>query len=293
MVICLFITPFLVNTKKQPDKPSAITPEKNKCELLIEVNDTTISVEEYLVGVLAGEMPANFQLEALKAQAIAARTYVLKQTNFGEKPILSTTAHQVYQDQNLRKEKWKTAFSQNEQKLQLAVQQTEQQVLTYNEQLITAMFHASSNRQTESAENYSGNEIPYLIAVTSPEQPDQQPLHMTFKQLNKLLQSQFTAADYQNAQIKKNSTGRIQQIKIANQSWTGREFRELLALRSTDFTWQPSTTGVTLITTGYGHGVGMSQQGANTMAQSGSTAAEIVAHYYPQTTVQTINYCQK
>ena len=110
----------------------------NACQLFIKVNGVEIEIDDYLIGVLAGEMPASFHEEALKAQAIAARTYALKKMSQGEKEILSTTAHQVYQDQKLRQEKWQAAFATNEENLAQAVRQTANQVITYNGELITA-----------------------------------------------------------------------------------------------------------------------------------------------------------
>lgn len=160
-------------------------PESTSCPLFIKMNNTTVPIEDYLIGVIAGEMPASFHMEALKAQAIASRTYVLRQTDYGKKPILTTTAHQVYNDQELREEKWKTTFAENEEKITDAVKQTANQILTYNDELITAMFHASSFQYTESAENYSGNPIPYLTATTSPEQLNQEQTMYTFAELNK------------------------------------------------------------------------------------------------------------
>lgn len=293
-IICvlLFLVPFTLKTNKRT--PSTETTESTtSCPLFIKTNDTTIPIEDYLIGVLAGEMPASFDVEALKAQAIASRTYVLKQTDFGKKPILTTTAHQVYNDQELREEKWKTTFAENEQKITEAVQQTANQILTYNDELITAMFHASSFQHTESAENYSGNPIPYLTATSSPEQLNQEQTTYTFEEINKKLNQKFSKAQLLNAKLQKNDTNRIEQITIHNKMWSGRELRTLLNLRSTNFTWEPTATGITIKTYGYGHGVGMSQYGANAMAQDGLTAERILSHYYPSTTIKTINYCKK
>lgn len=293
IVISLFLTPVFMKKNETKQSISTVEKEKDECQILIKINDTTIPLEEYLVGVLAGEMPASFHEEALKAQAIASRTYVLKQTNNGQTPISATTAHQVFHDKDLREERWKAAFAQNEQKVQQAVEQTKHQVLTYEGQLITAMFHASSFQKTESAENYSNSVIPYLQSVTSPEALEATVTTYTYKDLNKLLHQNFTVAQYKNAKVRANSSGRVQSLTIANKTWTGREMRELLQLRATYFTWKSTPKGVTLTTLGYGHGVGMSQEGANTLAQGGTKAQEILAHYYPNTAVQTFDYCQK
>ena len=294
-IICvlLFLIPLTFKTKKPSISSTDPITETASCPLLITANNETIPIEEYLIGVLAGEMPASFHLEALKAQAIAARTYVLKQTDYGAKPILTTTAHQVYNDQNLREQKWQTTFAENEQKLTEAVQQTANQILTYNDELITAMFHAASYQQTESAKNYSGNFIPYLRTTTSPEKVDPEETHYTFEQLNKMLQQNFTKSELQNAKIQLNDSKRIEQIKIGKKIWSGREIRTLLNLKSSSFKWSATATGITITTLGYGHGVGMSQYGANAMAHSGTAAEQILAHYYPNTTLKLINYCKK
>ena len=155
------------------------------------------------------------------------------------------------------------------------------------------MFHSSSNQTTESAKNYSGNNIPYLQAVSSPEENTAQQTFFTFAELNTKLQKKYSTKQYNNVQIKRNDTNHVEQITIHNKKWSGREIRELLNLRSTNFTWQASAKGVTITTYGYGHGVGMSQNGANTMAGQGSTAQQILAHYYPNTTLKKVNYCEK
>lgn len=292
-IICvlLFLVPFTLKSNKRT--PSIEPTESTSCPLFIKANNTDVPVEDYLIGVIAGEMPASFHMEALKAQAIASRTYVLKQTDYGKKPILTTTAHQVYNDQQLREEKWKTTFAENEEKIREAVKQTANQILTYNDELITAMFHASSYQYTESAENYSGNPIPYLTATTSPEQLNQEQTTYTFAEVNKKLKQNFSKFQLQNAKLQRNDTNRIEQITINKKTWSGREMRTLLNLRSTNFTWEPTAAGITIKTYGYGHGVGMSQYGANAMAQGGITAENILSHYYPSTTLKSINYCKK
>src|SRR5690606_21239625 len=223
--VLLFLVPFTLKSKKQT---SIIEPtESTSCPLFIKVNDTEVPIEDYLIGVIAGEMPANFHMQALKAQAIASHTYVLKQTDYGKKPILTTTAHQVYNDQELREEKWKTTFAENEEKITEAVMQTANQILTYNDELITAMFHASSFQYTESAENYSGNPIPYLTATTSPQQLTQEQTPVTCTELNKKLKHHCSKVQRQNAKLQRNGTNRIEQITIHKKTWSGRELRTL------------------------------------------------------------------
>lgn len=293
IIISLFTFPLLFKSTRADPSDETDTENPSCKPLLIQTTNATLPIEEYLIGVLAGEMPASFHLEALKAQAIAARTYVIKQTDYGKKPIQTTTAHQVFNDETSRKQKWQTAFAEHEQKLTQAVEQTAHQILTYNEQPITAMFHAASHKQTESAENYSGNSIPYLTATSSPEQTTGEQAHYSYDHLAKKLQHKLTKAQLQKAKLHYNDTNRVEQITIGKKTWSGREFRTLLDLRSTYFTWQPTAKGITITTYGYGHGVGLSQYGANTMAQNGSTAEQILAHYYPTTTLESLNYCEK
>ena len=295
IIILLFCIPlyFVKGLKSTPptlETPAA--PEK-QCEIYVKVNDKEIALNEYLVGVLAGEMPASFHEEALKAQAIAARTYALKKTEYGKKEIQATTAHQVFQSEEKRKEKWQAVFSTYENKIEQAIEATGDQVLTYDGELITAMFHASSSKQTESAKNYSGHDIPYLQAVSSIEEPLSETVNFTFTQLNEKLKQQLSATAYGNMSLARNNTNRIEQVTVGKVVWSGREFRELLQLKSTDFTVKWSAKGLEITTRGYGHGVGMSQHGANAMAKNGTTVEAILNNYYPGAQIEEANYCKE
>lgn len=292
LCLLLFLLP-LYFLRSNEEHSSIVAPPVESCTLTIKVNGQEVELNDYLIGVLAGEMPVSFHEEALKAQAIAARTYALKQTDTGKKEIQSTTAHQVFNTAETRQQKWKTAFAANENKLAQAVKETDNQVLMYEGQLITAMFHSTSIKQTESAENYSGSNIPYLQAVFSPEQRPAEQVLFTFKELNQLLKQSFNSKHYQNAKIIRNDSNRVEEIEINGKKWSGRDFREQLNLRSTNFTWKWSTQGVSVTTLGFGHGVGMSQYGADTMAQNGQTAEQILAHYYPGTKLEKMNFCTK
>lgn len=272
IVVLLFIIP--LQFKKKPVSEAA-----EECEISITFAESSESIplEQYLVGVLAGEMPASFDLEALKAQAIAARTYAIHQTNYGASPIKQTTAHQVYKEELNPK---------YEKKLKRAVKETKNQILTYNGVPITAMFHAASNGQTETSENFSGTSIAYLTAVSSPEEyADVQTF--TLAQINQALQGSFSMQQIGQARMTRNSTNRVETITIGSQSWTGREFRELLKLKSADFTIKVDQQ-VHIETKGYGHGVGMSQYGAEELAAGGKSAEEIVQHYYPNTQLEQL-----
>lgn len=273
IVVLLFIIPLQFKKKSLPKEVA----EECVISITFAESNEALPLEQYLVGVLAGEMPASFDLEALKAQAIAARTYAIHQTNYGANPIKQTTAHQVYKEELNPK---------YEKKLKRAVKETKNQILTYNGEPITAMFHAASNGQTETSENFSGTQIAYLTAVSSPEEYTDTE-SFTLAQINQALQGNFSLAQIGQAQITRNNTNRVETITIGNRSWTGREFRELLGLKSADFTITVNQ-GVHIETKGYGHGVGMSQYGADALAAGGKDAKEIVQHYYPNTKLEQL-----
>lgn len=284
IVICMLFTVPLLYYKKP--KPVA-----EPCEVLITIEGVakSIPLEHYLIGVVAAEMPASFHPAALQAQAIAARTYVIRNTDYGKKAIKPTTAHQVFIDEKARQQKWLTAFAQYESKITEAVKTTTGQIILYKEEPISAMFHASSNGVTESAENYGGQDIPYLQSVASPEE-NSETVKLTVNELNAKLQTNWTQEDFLNLQLERNSSGRVQTVK-GKKNFSGREFRELLQLRSTDFMMMEEGNDIVIATKGYGHGVGMSQYGANELAKNEATAQQILTHYYPQTTIG--NVCTK
>lgn len=287
-VVCiLFFLPFLFYKEQR----STVQQEK-ECEIMITVEGMSnpIPLEQYIIGVVAAEMPASFHPEALKAQAVAARTYVIRTTNFGEKSIKPTTAHQVFATKEARQEKWLTAFSQYEQKITAAVEATASQILTYKNEPIEAMFHASSNGLTESAYNYSGNDIPYLRMTTTPEQ-DTQAITFSVAALNTALGVKWTQSDYLALKLVRNESGRVEKVS-GKQSWSGREFRDLLSLRSTDFAISQNGADINIKTRGYGHGVGMSQYGANEFAKNGRSMEQILLHYYPNTAFTPLK-CKK
>ena len=273
IIVLLFVIP--LRYKNNESKPAA----KEECEFLITLaaSNEQVPLERYLIGVLAGEMPASFHEEALKAQAIAARTYAIHRTNYGATPIQQTTAHQVYKEE---------VDPKYEEKLKQAVNATKNKILTYNDQPITAMFHAASNGQTESSQNYSGTQIAYLTTVSTPEEYVETQT-FTLAQLNEQLKTAYSLTQIAQAQITRNDTNRVERITIGQTTWTSREFRELLGLKSTDFTISVKNE-IEIQTKGYGHGVGMSQYGAQELALNGRTVDEILAHYYPQTTLTAL-----
>lgn len=286
-VLALLFLPLLLHDK-EPTKQAQTSNKQNPKSFILSIpskitlsaSNEQIPLDDYVMGVVAAEMPASFHMEALKAQAVAARTYAIHQTKSLTLPIQTSTIHQVYFPvNNLTKE--------YEEKVRAAVEATKNEVVTYQNQIISAMFHAASNGQTESALNFSGTDYPYLQSVTSLETKEQE-MTFTLIQVNHLLQSTLTLADITNAKITKNETGRVKSIQIGSKTWTGREFREHLQLPSTDFTISVNNNSIIIKTKGYGHGVGMSQVGAHQLAEGGYSYKEILAHYYQNTKINKI-----
>ncbi|MFA1737542.1 stage II sporulation protein D [Lysinibacillus fusiformis] len=303
-VLCLmgalYVLPVLgLSERREEVQPP--TADEKACEIFIEVEGQKekIPLETYITGVVAAEMPVSFKKEALKAQAIAARTYALKTTNYGKKAIAPTVARQVFYDESQRKANWASNFLGNEKKIVEAINETKGQVLLYNNDLITAMFHSTSNGQTESAYGYSGNNIPYLQSVasisdqSSPKFEAEQ--EWSLAQWNKLWPIQWQASDFNRIQLFYNDSGRVERLQLGNNVWTGREVRTFLGIPSTDFSivYNSNTRKVHVKTKGYGHGVGMSQYGAEAMANDGQTAAEILHYYYQDIEIKKIDACLK
>ena len=249
-----------------------------------------LPLETYLIGVVSGEMPALYELEALKAQAVAARTYTMQLLN-SQDAIYDTVKHQVYLDNEQLKEKWKDKFDIYYEKVSQAVMETAGQVITYEEELIKPFYFSISNGYTENSEDYWSTAYPYLKSVNS-EWDTTAPNYeveteFTIDQLrikfdnNKLTKDSFTI-------LNKTEGNNVDEILVGDKVYSGREFREILSLRSADFSLNFSDNKVTITTYGYGHGVGMSQYGANELAKQGKTYDEIISHYY-----QNVNIIEK
>ena len=309
MIVVLFTLPtlFMKNkeTKAIPASDSAaIEPQQisnktknNECNIQIQIQGEgeKYSLEEYIVGVVAAEMPVSFDIEALKAQAIASRTFALKRTNFGENSIEPSVSAQAFANENQRKRDWGKNFAQNEAKIRKAVQATKGQVLVYQNELITAMFFSTSNGKTESSKGFSGQSIPYLQSVSVPSSEKSSPRYhtdysFTLEQWNALFNQPWTKANIQNMNISRNNSGRVETIQSGDFKWSGREVRETLQLASTDFTikWDDGNKKVQVKTTGYGHGVGMSQYGANALADKGANVKEILYHFYQHVKIENL-----
>lgn len=241
-----------------------------------------MDLEEYLIGVVGAEMPASFQMEALKAQAVVARTYALKLLASGKK-LTDTVSTQVYKDNNELKKLWGNSYSTYYQKIKEAVTSTKGVSVYYQGNYINALYHSTSNGKTEDASMVWGNSVPYLKSVDSKWDVQASSYLREIKEdftnvLNLLGISNDTNIQFEI--ISRDESGRVEKIKVGDKIFDGVTFRNLLKLRSTDFSIMVINNQVSITTKGYGHGVGLSQYGANGMAQEGYTYKEILKHYY-------------
>jgi len=261
----------------------------------------TVPLEAYVEGVVAAEMPAEFELEALKAQALAARTYIVKRLQegrFDDVPagahVVDSVKHQAYLDDAQRRERWGAQYEWKTRRIQQAVADTAGKVLTYEGKPIDATFFSTSNGFTENANEYWERPVPYLRSVPSPwdiESPRfEERKVLSVGELEQKLGVKISAAAASNGswyQVLDRTTGnRIGKVRVGEKEFSGREIREKLGLNSSAFTMHVESNRVIITTRGYGHGVGMSQWGANGMAKSGKKAEQIVKYFYQGVTLQ-------
>ena len=271
-------------TKSQTSSQTTTKKVDNNIYISLNKNGkvSKIELEEYLIGVVGAEMPAAFHIEALKAQAIVSRTYALKKHSKGE-VLKANESNQSYKTNSELKSLWGSNYETYYNKIKKAVTSTKGKYLTYNGKYIEAVFHSTSNGKTESSVNVWGNSYPYLVSVASPydnlNKTFTKSVKISFNDLSKKLG--FSINQETTWQIvSKTSGNRVKEIKVDNHSYSGVALRNLLGLRSADFDVSVKEDGVVFTTRGYGHGVGLSQYGANGYAKNGSTYEQILKHYY-------------
>jgi stage II sporulation protein D len=252
---------------------------------------TNLLLEEYVIGVVAGEMPASFNEEALKAQAIAARSFAVNKINTTKSDfdVLKDKRSQVYITEDEMRSKWQDSFSKYYEKIKNAVLDTKGQVMKYNDEVISAYYFAMSNGMTEDVSLVFGNSKDYLKSVNSEWDKNIKNFEVTknyskeeFKKLLGIKDKEITIG-----KIEYSKTNRVNNITINNKKYKGTEIRKLLNLRSTDFKIDIKDK-ITITTRGYGHGVGMSQYGANEMAKRGYKYDEILKYYYQNIIIENI-----
>lgn len=268
----------------------------------------TIKLEDYVAGVVAGEMPASFEKEALKAQAVAARTYALSKikraasagnaAEHPKAPLCDSTHCQVYRSKSeLLDQKGENWINNGWKDILEAVKATDGQVMYYQESLVEQpLFHSSSGGKTENSEDVFVSALPYLRSVDSLYEGDAPNQHesvsVSFNTFSSKVKAKYKASSVSPESIKilsRTEGGRVEQIQVGDAILSGRNIRDLFGLRSADFTFAfDGNNSIVFTTKGFGHGVGMSQWGANGMAQAGFKYQEILMHYYSGITIGPI-----
>ena len=289
LIAVLIVIPFavvIISLKKEESKFKF----NNNLHVRVKNEETgiisTVAFEDYIIGVLAGEMPITFEMEALKAQAVAARSYVMKKMIYNKEKnydVVDTVMNQVYLSDDYLKQVWKEDYDDKINKIKLAVQQTYHEYLEYDGEVIDAMFFSTSVGKTENSEEVFSNSIPYLRSVDSSWDEISPVYEVNYKFSKDDFFSKLNLKPTDTLEIEileSTSTGRIKKIKINNLLFNGSEIVSKLNLKSNHFNIKEENNSINITTKGYGHGVGMSQYGAQAMALKGSDYKEILYHYY-------------
>ena len=288
-LLLIIIIPYLIVNKSVDEEMKFYYVSNKFVRVKRDSTEEIISVpfEEYIKGVLAGEMPISFHKEALKAQAVAARSYVLKKMETAkekEYDVVDTVMNQVYLDEETLKERWKEKYIENNNKLKEVIIETKGEYLTYDNQIVEAFFFSTSTGKTENSGEVFMTQLPYLTSVDSTWDEEVSPVFND--------SVEYSVSDFctklnipykENITIeilKTTSTGRIKNLKINNKEFSANEVVNALKLRSTYFDIKQINSNIIINTKGYGHGVGLSQYGALAMAKKGYSYEEILKHYY-------------
>ena len=294
IVVAVILLPFAVISFKSNETnfllEEKVKPKSKDLDIsvnLVNGDDIlTLSLNDYLIGVVSAEMPASFSEEALKAQAVAARTYTLAKYKEGE-PITIRITEQAYLSNEELKKLWEDNYETYYNKIKDCVDSTNNEVITYNGNLIHAYYYAMSNGYTEDAAVVFKEELPYLSVLASPYEEENKNFsydkEFSYEEFLKFLS--LDNREFKIENVVRNGSNRVDKITINGKTFTGIEVRTLLDLRSTDFKIVKTGEIITVTTKGYGHGVGMSQYGANYMAKEGKTYPEILTYYYQNTKI--------
>ena len=283
-----------LDSSPQP-QPTAVPAPEEIVLLLPDGTEQSMPMEDYVLGVLAAEMPAAFEPEALKAQAVAARTYGMycaAADKHGTAQVCGDFACcQAWISQDKMRQNWGGSYEANLKKLRAAIEETQGEYLAYEGAPVFAAFHSSSAGMTEDC-GAVWNPRPYLVSVDSPETADDVPNYISLLDCAPLdfrdtILSVCPEADFSGSEeewigeIVRDESGRVSTAVLGGAELKGTQLRSLFSLRSTAFSLKYSEGRFIFTVTGFGHGVGMSQYGANVMAQNGTVYSEILSHYYP------------
>ncbi len=267
----------------------------------------SLKASDYIKGVVGAEIPASYETEAIKAQAVAANTYALRiiaQNNTDESlkgASLSTdpNKYQAYKSKKQLKKIYGADFEKNYKKISDAVDEVIDQVIVYNDEPIAAVFHAVSAGMTENSEDVWGNSVSYLKSVKSEKDKTSPDYSSTvsfkasevkskLKNSYEILKLPLFKSNWFKITTRSNA-GSVEKIKIGNIEAAGQDIRLIFSLHSSNFTVSYKNDVFTFETKGYGHGVGLSQYGANELAKQGKSYKEILTHYYTGVTIKKIS----
>ncbi len=263
-------------------------------EILVKLSfngsDLSMNIDDYVLGVVACEVPASFNFEALKAMAVAVRTFYLYKIN-NAKSYVATNTDQCFNSVEDMKNKWGSDYQKYYDILLEAVNSTKNQYVSYEGDIIESFYFSMSNGMTENVSNVFSESRSYLVSVDSYWDKNLSSFtkEVTFSKTEFLDKLGLDSVEQiKLGEISRSESGRVDKIIINNKEFKGTDVRKKLAIRSTDFDIDISGSEVKVTTRGYGHGVGMSQYGANEMAKLGYTYEEILAHYYKGTELKSI-----
>lgn len=294
--------------KNVPQRDNEIETEDDDLlviSVLMGENAVEMDIEDYLVGVVAGEMPFSFEDEAIKAQAVAARTYTLYKlrvepsANHSEDVCTNPACCKAYSDEAVLREKWGADYDGNIARIRSLVWSTRGTYMVYENEPVLAVFHSSSAGMTENSGDVWNEDLPYLSSVASPEGAESVRNYVTVTQIEHDDFKMRFLKENPDAEFSENSdewvtdiiytdSGRIKSLCIGGISVRGTELRSIYGLRSTAADIEVGEDCVVFAVTGYGHGVGMSQYGANSMAKEGSSWQEILEWYYTGISFDTL-----
>ncbi len=249
-----------------------------------------LKLEEYVFGVVSAEMPAIFQEETLKAQAVIARTYALKRLS-RNLPIKNLNATQIYRDRTYLKELWQDKYEEYQAKIKKAIKDTENEVIKFDGDYIDSYYHLASNGRTEDSRNVLKLAYPYLVSVPSAWDLEQDYVSRRIipnDYLSKLLNMKITKNTKVDI-LMKTIGHRVKYIQFDDKVFDGMILSRRLGLDSNDFTVSIEDHYTTFTTRGHGHGFGLSKYGAEAMARAGYHYRQIISHYYPNTYIEKIN----
>ena len=287
--------PFTVPSAAATGAAAAPAGDYTTVTVEIDGTPTELPLEEYVAGVVAAEIPNDFPEQALRAQAVAARTYAVYKLSRGRPDAhpsadLCDDYHHCAAYRDIAVE---TASGSDLSRVQRAVEDTAGEILTYDGQPIAAVFHCVSGPRTESAADVWGEDIPYLQSAVSPGgsayERYEDAVTVTADDFRAAVAQAFPTADVSGAPDTwfkasvRSAAGGVITVELGGVTVEGTAVRELFGLQSTNFTLTTTADSITFHTIGYGHGVGLSQYGAKYMAEQGADYAAILSHYYPGT----------